>query len=230
MSLSDNRVRAGLTVVVLLACGAVGWSLFGSDSSPAPALTDAASPAPPAGPDLSVEALKKAEPVEVMKLFRREDLTEEQRETLFRNAREVREKMMKERMSRYFSAQGEARTAILDEQIDEFLAMRKRMEEAREEGPSEEERQRMRERWRNRSPPSREERKENFETAKAEDRSRMMGYFMAVRARMQERGMEMPRGPGGHGGPGMRGGPRGGRPAGGDSGNRSSGGRGSRNR
>ena len=222
MSLSDSRTRAGLIIIVLLVCGAVGWSMFGSDSPPGPALTDAAE-GQPGGPDLSVETLKKADPAETMKLFRRDDLTEEQREELGRNIREAHQERITERINRYFSAEGDQRTAVLDEQIDEFLEMRKRMEEAREQDPPDEDwRERMRQRWRNRPPPSRAERKEAFETNRAENRSRMMAYFQAVRARMQERGMEMPRGPGGHGGPGMRGGSPGGRPGGGDSGERRS--------
>jgi hypothetical protein len=201
MSLSDTKTRVALIVLALLACGAVAWSLLGSDSSPAAEAKAAKTDAGHSGPDISVEALKKADPIEVMRLFRRDDLTEEEKDRLLENAREARREMMAERITRYFEAEGEKRTAILDEQIDEWLAMQERMRRAMEENPpTQDMRERWRQRWMNREAPTRAERKQAFESGRSEERSRMMAYFQAARARMQERGLQMPRGPWGHGG------------------------------
>jgi hypothetical protein len=215
MALSESRLRIGLVVAVVLACALLGWAVFAPTGNTTPTVVDAR--AAQLDPELSVEAIKSKDPVEVMRMFRRDDLSEEQREQLRRNAWEARREMMDERINRYFAAEPEDRNAILDEQINEFLEMRQRWQAAREEEEEEDERteeerererEQMRERWRNRPPPSREERKERYETAQSENRSRMMTYFQAVRARMQERGIEAPRGPFGRGGPG---GGRGGR-------------------
>jgi hypothetical protein len=218
MSLSQSGLRFGLIAALVLACGLLGWAVFAPTGAATRAVVDADGAQP--DPELTVEALKSKDPGEVMRMFRRDDLTEEQREQLRHNAWEARREMMDERMNRYFTAEPEDRNAILDEQIDEFLEMRQRWEAAREqdeqqdertEEEREKERQQMRERWQNRPPPTREERKEQYETARSENRSRMMTYFQAVRARMQERGIESPRGPWGRGGGGPRGGFGGGR-------------------
>jgi hypothetical protein len=142
------------------------------------------------GPDLSVEALREADPIEVWRLFRRKDLSAEQQEELAANAKEAQMAEMNERMNRYFSAEAGQREAILDEQIDEWMAVKERMQEYLEEEPmTEEEERSLKERWANMEAPSREERKNQFETAKSENRAPMMAYFAAAYGRMKARGM-----------------------------------------
>lgn len=194
---------AGLAVVVALVGGT--WAALGGWFSSGSASVDAEQSR------LSVEALKKSDPADFMRLMRSEDLTDEEREELRRNARQARMERMREAMNEYFTAPEDEKVAILDRQIDEWADMRKRMRERMEEDPpSEEERQQWRERMRSGMFPSFEERKERLETAQSEARSRMMAYFAAARSRAQERGLEMSGGRGGWGRRGGSGGPGGG--------------------
>lgn len=133
--------------------------------------------------------------------MRREDLTDEQRRELRSNMREVWQSMMRERMDAWYAAESEAeKTAIIDQQINEFEARRaeweKRRAEAEQSGESEQDRERFRQMF---SPPSKEERKARSESRSADQTARMMTYFAAMRKRMEERGIQPPGGPGGRG-------------------------------
>lgn len=205
MSLNQSK-RVGVTgLVVVLALVGATWASLGGWFSSGDASTGAEQSR------LSVESLKKTNPADFMKLMRAEDLTDEEREELRRNARQARMERMREAMNEYFTAPEDQKVAILDRQIDEWVEMRKRMRERMEEDPpSEEERQKWRERMQSRMFPSFEERKERLETAQSESRSRMMAYFAAARSRAQKRGLEMSGGRGGWGRPRGSGGPGGG--------------------
>jgi hypothetical protein len=127
-----------------------------------------------------------------MDLFARDDLTDEERERLEQNSQEARMERMDEIVDGYYAAAtDDERTRYLDRQIDEFIEFRDEMQRWQEENP--EEWQKMQERWRERysRAPTREERKEAFETGTMEKRMRMWKYFMAARERGQQRGLDM---------------------------------------
>jgi len=170
--------------------------------------------------ELTVAALKKQgeeDPVKaaetIFRSFDQEDLTEEQRRELRRNAREVREAEMDKRVDEYFNASEEERQAVLDRQIDDMARFREQMRESwerrraenearrAEDGQQPNEEQARRERWRPMGGTA-QERKERSEGRDPDKMARRISYFDAVRKRMQARGMEMPAGPGGFGGPG----------------------------
>jgi len=137
--------------------------------------------------------------------MRRDDLTDEQRSELSNNMRSVWQSMMTERIDAWFAAQSEAdKNAVLDAQIDEFETRRAEWEKQRAErekkGDKDEagDRERFRQMF---SPPSKEERKAQSESRSADQTARMMTYFSAMRARMEQRGIKPPGGPGGGRGP-----------------------------
>jgi pyruvate/2-oxoglutarate dehydrogenase complex dihydrolipoamide acyltransferase (E2) component len=145
---------------------------------------------------------------EVLERHNPEEMTDEQRRELRRNTREAFRSVMNSRMEEYFAAAEEERQAILDRHIDEF---RKRMAEWRKrregrEDREERDRSRFRDMFRSRT---REERKADSENRNPDEMARGMAYFMAIRQRMSERGIEMSWGPGGGHGRGGRGGSRG---------------------
>jgi hypothetical protein len=174
----------------------------------------------------------KAMPIpERFEKFRDESLTEEQRDELRRSMREVMEEDMTSRMDEYFNAPEDQKVAILDKHIDEFQEMRERFRQRREadeqagadgqdsgrgrRDPNAPDRADSGERSSqpgegerrgpfNRQPPTREQRKERMEGSSPERTARMSQYFMKMRERAKERGIEMR-------GPGMRGGGGGGR-------------------
>jgi hypothetical protein len=177
---------------------------------------------------LKAEAAKPSDNRERMReVFNREDLTEEQRQELRRNIWEVRRTQMEARMEAYFAAAPEAQPVILDQQIDELV---ERMNQWRSERPEGERGDRPgRERRRasdqtqnsnqaegadsargpgsgrgswggNRPRQTQQQRKQRSEDRNADQMGRRMAYFTAMRARAQERGIEMPgRGGGGRG-------------------------------
>jgi hypothetical protein len=168
--------------------------------------------------DLTKEALRaqaKETPGQVFEKMRetmqREDLTDEQRQKVRENMREVGREMMEERVNEYFAAATEEeKKAILDRQIDEFMKMREEWEKRREEREKQGEKDGEpsdRQNWM--AQQSQQERKERSESRSADQMAKMMVYFSAVQARATERGIKMP-GRGGPGGFGMGGG-RGGR-------------------
>jgi hypothetical protein len=175
--------------------------------------------------ELTLASMKEKadkEPVGFMRTIRdaieSDDLTEEQRRELRGNMRKTMRSLMSERIAELAAARTpEDRNEVLNRHIDRFQevmaeirAMREqRRKEAEANGESEEEmRERMRERWAN---AGTEERKSLSESRTADHMMQMLTYMMAVRQRMEERGMEMPQ----FGPWGRRGRPPGGRPGGG---------------
>lgn len=170
---------------------------------------------------LTFETLREMPVEDMMDLWNREDLTDEQRRQLGANMRRVFMNNMADVAERLEAAQTpEEKNAILDEQIDNFVTFRERMREyqdsRREEMTEEEldaEREERRERWRN---PSREDREQRQMDQDPDRQAQMMNMFFQMQRRAQERGIEMGFGPGGRrGGPGGdeeggRRGPRGG--------------------
>jgi hypothetical protein len=191
----------GGAALVALGAAATGYMIVGGSPDRAKALPK----------EMSVSALKaqaETDPAKMMDTFRetmrRDDLTDEQRREIGSNMRQVWQSMMTERIDEWYAAQTEdEKVAVLDRQIDEFAArmsdwQRRREEREREgEQASEEERERMRQMW---SPPTREERKARSESRNPDQMARSMVYFAAMRSRMDQRGIQMPRGgPGGRG-------------------------------
>ena len=183
--------------------------------------------------DLRLAALQKKAQEDPAKLaetmmntFDREDLTEEQRRQVRRNMREIRRAETEKRVGEYFAASEQEKQAVLDRHIDEMLQNFERMRESfeqrrqqweerrRERGESEDDEAARQER-RRRMIGTAQERKARSEGRDPDSMARQVAYREAVRNRMQERGIEMPRGPGPRGGPGRGEGRGGGRPGGG---------------
>jgi hypothetical protein len=185
----NRRTIATLVVVCMLLIGGIGWAMHAY--YPREAVT-----AEPNRPDVSVAGLKELNPRGWMELFSRDDLTEEERTTLEENAQQAQVERLDEVVEGYFAAQTEeGQERYLDEQIDEWLRMREEMEQWQEVNP--EKWEEMRERWRERMSrmPTRQERKEQFESGTMEKRARMFKYFMAARQRAEARGIDMSWGP-----------------------------------
>lgn len=162
-------------------------------------------------PDLTVEALKASaeEPGKlrqsVRDAMRRDDLTDEQRRQVAMNLRNLWQSRLQERVDEYFATPDENKTAVLDQHIDSFMERMKQWDEQRKKDndqPSDANRQRMRQMFGGRSA---QERKEASESRNPDQTARTMAYFAAVRARAQQRGIQMPRGPGRRGGRGSGG-------------------------
>ncbi|MCO6436037.1 MAG: hypothetical protein J5J06_03015 [Phycisphaerae bacterium] len=191
--------------VVLAGSVAAVFAIFPVNRAPASSLP----------PDLQPDALRarmeQGGPGTMREIMRRDDLTDEQRRELRDNMRQSWQAAMKERVDEYFDAPDDLKPSVLDKHLDEFM---KRVEEWRREAPqqppSEAERDRWRAQFANRT---QQERKEQSESRNPDEMARGMAYFSAMRARAQERGIQMPGGPGfgrgGGGGPGGRGGPGG---------------------
>lgn len=165
-------------------------------------------------PEFTKEALKNMPPDQAFENFRkamdRVDLTEEQKEQIRDNGREIMEQRMDERIDEYFNAPESEKKKVLDKSIDEFEKMRKEREarDAEREKMSEEEKEKDRQKWRDRmrgrdGGKTTAERKTRTESRSADKMGKRMAYFTAVANRMKERGMEPPnRGPFGGGGRG----------------------------
>ncbi len=158
----------------------------------------------------SLAAQAKSDPGQMMNTvrntIRRDDLTDEQRKQIGQNIRSVWESAMRERMDQYYAATtDEDRTAILDQQIDEFEQRRKEWEQRRKADEKEEvERADREQRGPGMfGPQSKDERKERSESRNPDQMARQMAYFAAMSKRMGERGIKAPFGPSaGRGGPG----------------------------
>ncbi len=132
------------------------------------------------------------------------NLSEEQRRELGRQMRAVWEARMDARLDEYFTASADSQSEILDRHIDEMQTEMKEREERRQQREQQpgagEERPR---------PPrpdfasmTTQERKLRMESRDPDKQARRMAYFAAVRARMEERGIQPPPfGPMGRGGP-----------------------------
>ncbi|MCP4249918.1 MAG: hypothetical protein GY778_22980 [bacterium] len=208
----SRKIWPFCAVGLLLAVVAVVWGVSAqTEDDPASTL--------PA--ELSVENLKaqmKDDPSKLRETMHRDDLTEEQRRELHDNMRQVWRSGMDERVDAYYAAATqEDRDKLLDEQIDEFqdrskewakrrAEREKRRKEREAAGEKEgDEKESDRRDWRRER--TREERKTDSESRNPDQMARRMGYFTALRKRMQERGIEGGwGGHGGHGGPGRRGG------------------------
>lgn len=132
------------------------------------------------------------------------NLTEEQRRELGRQMRAVFEARMDARLDEYFTAGADGQQAVLDRHIDEMQAEMKEREERRQQrepqpGAGEERPRRQRPDF---ASMTTQERKLRMESRDPDRQARRMAYFAAVRARMEERGMQPPQfGPIGRGGP-----------------------------
>lgn len=125
------------------------------------------------------------------------DMPKEERDKLRKNMRPIFRAMMQERVEGYFNQKTpEAKQAYLDKQIDEYMKRRQTRKEQQKELTAEEKeaRKKRREEWRKRG-PSLDRMKERIETSDPKERAQRTQYFMALKARMQERGVSM-RGPG----------------------------------
>jgi len=131
---------------------------------------------------------------QIAKYVKSEDfnsLSRQQRGEFFHQA-------MDSRVNTYFSTPPEERTKYLDKIIDEMGSMRRQgpppgMRDRRPDANG------FRERFQNAKPS---ERRAMQESSDPEQRARQRMFFQAMRTRMQQRGMQMPRfGPGGGGGP-----------------------------
>lgn len=163
--------------------------------------------------ELSVDSLKAGvqEPDKLRETIRdtmqRDDLTDEQRRQIAENMRTVWEGEMNKRVDEYFAAAEEEKTAVLDRQLDEWQERMKEWEQRRKEEEkkdSEKARAEQGQRFAGMfGQQSREQRKDRSETRDPDRAGRQMAYFMAMRTRAAERGINMPMGGGGfRGGPG----------------------------
>lgn len=200
-----------LTYVLLASIGAIACAVTAVEFVVRGKSADAALPKA-----LSVESLKAQldEPGKLMQTvrdnMRRDDLSDEQRRQVFRNAREVMRATMHERVDEYLNAPEDQKTAVLDQHIDDFLARMNAWEKARQQGEEEDggESERDREWVRNAiAQMSQQDRKVRSESRDPDRMARAMAYFTAVRSRMQERSIEMPSRGGGRGSRGGRFGP-----------------------
>jgi hypothetical protein len=165
-------------------------------------------------PELSAESLQaRADDPQAMwqtmhDTMQRTDLTDKQREELMRRMRGIWQQRMDQHVDEYFSAPDGQKQAVLDRHIDEMQA-RMREHEAQHEREQAEGQHERRDRPHrpNFANMTAQERKNRSESRNPDRTARRMAYFSALRARMAERGIEMPHGPGGRG-PGWRGGPR----------------------
>ena len=133
-------------------------------------------------------------------------LSEAERQRLRENVRPAMRREMEERMDTYFELPPEEKAAYLDDIIDEMQDRRREFEERRrqreeqaEGEPSEAARHRPageRRAGDGRRGPSLERMKERIETTDPEQRARFVQFFIDLRERMEERGIDMRRGPG----------------------------------
>jgi hypothetical protein len=218
MAATSSPKTFAIVGLIVAGLGGGAWGVMHYSSTKA----DAAGPQIP--DEFSVDKIKamsKEDPgatFEKMRALRdRTDLTDEQREKIRENGRQVMEERMDERMNEYFAAKPEEQEAILDKQIDEMEKFRKDMEARRAEEEKKEkseedekEREKRREEWRkNMGDRSQSQRKMDSEKRDPNKMAQRMTYWSAMGKRMAARGIQPPRfGPGG-GGRGM-GGPGGG--------------------
>lgn len=130
----------------------------------------------------------------------RQDLTDEERERLRKNAGPLFRKVMERRIEKYFEMPKEERTAYLDEMIDRFADMRKAREKRRAEREAAGETSAGAAEPRRRRGPHRsftpERLRDMIENTPPETQARFIQFMMDMRARREERGLP---GWGGHG-------------------------------
>ena len=152
-----------------------------------------------------------ADPAKLIEEMHKPDLSDEQRRQLADAMHESMETRIDSQVEEYYAAPPEEKERVLDKQIDRLQEEMKRRE-------AEHEREAGADRERDHGPTSRphrdfgsmspQERKTRSETRSPDQMARRMAYFAAMRARMGQRGIQGPFGPGGRGGPG-HGGPMG---------------------
>lgn len=213
----SSPTTLGVGALCLLLCMGGAWAFLRS-SEPKPTSKTGLPE------DLTAEAMRKQAKEDPGALFakgrevrEREDLTEEQRREAGRNMWRAMMGVMDERVDEYYTAAPEQQNEVLDRHIDEWTERMKEWEKRREEwrrGERDDERtdeereQERRERARRWMGANREERKARSESRDPDAMARRMGYFMAMRKRATERGIDLP-GPGGpRGREGGRGGDR----------------------
>jgi hypothetical protein len=190
-------IAAAIAAVCLVAGG--GILIFGGDKS------DGRRPRFPHDanlPDMHKKSAKEI--VDYTKSTAYKNLTSQQQ---MRYRMENGRQMMDYQMETYFTTPKEQRTAYLDQMIDQMQAMRKDMEQMRNQMPD---------RPRDVNDPNREARQQaraarmadpsnarsGAERGTALQRAQREQFRAAMEARMKQRGISMPRGPGG--GPGGR--------------------------
>ncbi len=200
---SPKTILPAIGIALML--GAAVWAFVARPSGP---LADSTLP-----PELSVEALRQVQANDpgrirqtMRETFQNQEFTGEQRAELRRNMRVLRNDMMNERVDEFYASSAEDENAVLDAHIDEFKKrmddwQKRREEQKKEEGASDRDAENHRRRFAQRT---KSERKSQSESRNPDDTARQMIYFSALRARMAERGIQMPsRGGGsGRGGPG----------------------------
>lgn len=121
----------------------------------------------------------------------RQDLSDEERERLRKNAGPLFRKVMERRIEKYFEMPKEEKTAYLDEMIDRFAEMRKAREQRRAERAAAGETSsapRERRRGPHRSfTPARL--RDMIENTPPETQARFIQFMMDMRARREERGL-----------------------------------------
>jgi len=199
MPLAKKKTMSPWVVVSggVLVAGAAVWGVVGAGSAGAGGVV--------VPTNLTVDALKQRsqEPGrafgEVRQALGGDELTDEQKRQVAENIRTVRRATMRERMDEYYNADPDEKEAILDKHLDEMQERFKRFRGRGQgggagSGMSEEQRKELRQLFR---PQSKQDRKSRSESRSADDTARAMVYFTAMRSRATQRGIQMPRGPGG---------------------------------
>jgi hypothetical protein len=198
----SNRtlILAGIGAAVLVT-GAVSAYYFGGVGKPAKAT--------PPDPNVLIARLEQ------------ENLSEEERRAAREQMREAMQARMDTRLDEFFNAGEADRQAVLDRHLDEiqkemaeFEKRRAEWEKRRQEreaaaasDPNRDPNAPREQRWQrpNMAAMTPQERKERAESRDPDRMGRMMSYMAALRARAEQRGIQMPQwGPPGGG---MRGGP-----------------------
>jgi len=152
---------------------------------------------------LTIEAMKDMPIAELMKLLRGGDLTDEQREALFRNLQTLWMTYMADSAEEFFNAPPEEQAALLDRQLDDWKQFMDRMREYREAHQDDPEYQQMRERQRQRwQNQTKEDRKDRLESMNPDRQMKMFYMWRKMQERARERGLEMGPGSRGRGGSG----------------------------
>jgi hypothetical protein len=148
-----------------------------------------------------IDTARGMSPDLLMALFGTAELTDEQREKLWKNGEAILRGYMKDVVDGYFalvnaSASQEEQLAYLDTQIDTWVPFMEKMREYREAHKDDPQikamEERERERWR--KVASRDDRKQQIESSDPDQQARMFFYVRKAMERARERGIQM--GPG----------------------------------
>lgn len=147
---------------------------------------------------LTVQAMKQMSIEELTSLWENDELSEEDRDRLGNNMRTVWMNYMGELADRFFAADPQEKEQLLDQQLDEFMEFRKRMEdyyESRKDDPEfQKEQEEKPKRWQN---PSKEDRKSRIIEMDPDRQMRMANMWMQMSRRAKERGIDFGKGPSG---------------------------------